>query len=140
MARTAKKKEVAAAAVEKPVKKTVKKAVVKKEKTAVKKAPATVKKAKISANPNTYLVIDYPVENDILQASGHYVIRIGASPDGYVEVSFNGGEWVPARFSDGYWWFDWVYFSAGDYTLSARMIGQDGKAVAETSPRQYTVC
>jgi len=138
MARTAKKKEVAA--VEKPVKKTVKKAVVKKEKPEVKKAPAAVKKAKISANPNAYLVIDYPVEHDMLQANSHYVIRMGASQDGYVEVSFNGGEWVPARFSDGYWWFDWVYFSPGDYTLSARMIGQDGKPVIETSPRKYTVC
>ena len=138
MPRTAKKKEVAAA--EKPVKKTVKKASVKKETAAVAKAPKAAKRIKTSANPNSYLVIDYPVENDILQASGHYVIRIGASPDGYVEVSFNGGEWVPARFSDGYWWFDWVYFSQGDYTLSARMIGQDGKPVIKTSPRKYTVC
>ncbi|MDR2192124.1 MAG: hypothetical protein LBO62_04535 [Endomicrobium sp.] len=146
MARVSKKKEVAA--VEKPVKKPVKKVAVKKEKTAKSKEKVeVVKTAKTikgeqtpSEKLNAYLIIDYPIENDILQANGHYAIRIGASHDGYVEVSFNGGEWVPARFSDGYWWFDWVYFSAGDYTLAARMIGQDGKTVAETPSRKYTVC
>jgi hypothetical protein len=142
MARIAKKKEVAA--VEKTVKKTVKKATVKKEKnTAVKKAPNAVKEVKASANtdikPNAYLVIDYPVENDVLQANGHYAIKIGASHDGYIELSFNGGEWVPARFSDGYWWFDWMYFGAGEYTLAARMVGHDGKVVAETDLRKYAV-
>jgi hypothetical protein len=147
MARIAKKKEVAG--VEKTVKKTVKKTAVKKEKTA--KAKVEVKKTKDAAvkavkeeqtpiNHNAYLFIDYPVENDILQANGHYAIRIGASHDGYVELSFNGGEWVPARFSDGYWWFDWAYFSAGDYTLAARIVGPDGTPVIETSVRKYTVC
>jgi hypothetical protein len=142
MARIAKKKE--AVSVEKPVKKAVKKACVKKEKQAevkeVKKVPKAVKEVKVQPAPNAYLVIDYPIESDILKADRHYAIKIGASQDGYVEISFNGGEWVPARFSDGYWWFDWMYFSAGDYTLAARMIGQDGKAVAETSLRKYKVC
>ncbi|MDR1941031.1 MAG: hypothetical protein LBQ47_01740 [Endomicrobium sp.] len=132
------------------VKKTAKKSVAKKEsvKENVKEIanenntvkPAPKESVKTNAKLNSYLVIDYPVENDVVRSSGYYAIRIGASHDGYVELSFNGGEWIPCRYSDGYWWFDWVYFAAGDYTISARMIGPDAKTVIETEPRKCKVC
>jgi hypothetical protein len=41
--------------------------------------------------------------------AAEYVLRIGASLDGYVEISFNDAEWEPCRFASGYWWFDWKY-------------------------------
>jgi hypothetical protein len=154
MAKQLKKKEVvetvpqtevlAASSEELKPKKKAKK-VVKKRKTA--KKPA-VKKSTTALpadqtykpiNPDAYLVIDYPVEADIIK-NGHYAIRIGASHNGYVEISFNKGEWNPCRYADGYWWFDWVYFTPGNYVLSARMIDPRGNKIIETPERKCKVC
>jgi len=146
--KVSKKKEAAAAEAcpveETKVKKSVakkkttsKKATAKKSTTEVKKevAPKTVS----NANPNAYLVIDYPVEAEQIN-SNHYAIRLGASPDGYVELSFNDGEWNPCRYADGYWWFDWVYFNPGNYKLAARMVGNNGETVAKTGTRKCKAC
>ncbi|MCL2485677.1 MAG: hypothetical protein FWF00_06730 [Endomicrobia bacterium] len=131
---SAKKKTVKKAAAKKTaVKKTVKKATVKKD--------AAVKKTVIPVNLNFdgYLVVDHPVDMEIISGQ-HYAIRIGASQDGYVEISFNNGEWIPCRFGGGYWWFDWVYFTPGDYSIAARLVAHDGNTVAETAPRKCAVC
>lgn len=151
--KASKKKEVSVSAEE--VKAKASKPAAKKKtaakKPAAKKAPAkkapaksSVKKeakaeAKTNKNPNAYLMIDYPVEGDRISC-GHYAIRIGSSPDGYVELSFNDGEWHPCRYDDGFWWFDWVYFTPGDYKLAARMVDANGNVVYETAPRKCKVC
>ncbi|MCL2335269.1 MAG: hypothetical protein FWC57_04320 [Endomicrobia bacterium] len=141
MAKASKKKEVVAAEpVE--VKKEVKKKAAAKKPAAAKAAsvkPAKSAVSKKNENQNAYLVIDYPVETEHIYGN-HYAIRIGASPDGYVELSFNDGEWIPCRYADGYWWFDWVYFTPGNYKLASRMIGSNGEVVKSTGTRKCKVC
>lgn len=90
------------------------------------KAKTEIKEQNI--NSNSYIVIDYPVEKETIFGDV-YVIRIGASFDGFVEISFNNGEWQPCRFASGYWWFDWMYYKSGDYKITARLIGKDGNVV-----------
>ena len=126
--KTAVKKVVAKKTV---AKKTVAKKVTKcAPKSTVKKAAVETKvKAEIKEqNNNSYIVIDYPVEKETIFGDV-YVIRIGASFDGFVEISFNNGEWQPCRFASGYWWFDWMYFKAGSYKITARLIGKDGNVI-----------
>ncbi|MDR3307210.1 MAG: hypothetical protein LBS61_06120 [Endomicrobium sp.] len=85
------------------------------------------------------IVIDYPNEAEMINGS-HYALRIGASNDGYAEISFNDGEWLPCRFGSGYWWFDWMDFVPGRHSLSARLVNHRGKIVAESSKRKCKVC
>lgn len=107
--------------------------------TSVKKACcASKKELEAKNNPNSYVIVDYPVENETI-ASDNYVLRIGASTDGYVEVSFNSGEWLPCRFASGYWWFDWNYFKSGNVTIAARIVGSDGKVVKLSDIRKCKV-
>ena len=124
-------KKVKKAATPAKKKASVKKATVKKSAKINIKAP---KEIKVKKKSDAYLMIDHPVESENV-VKGHYAIRLGASKDGAVELSFNNGEWNPCRWADGYWWFDWVYFTPGDYKISARMIGSDGDILVETEPR-----
>jgi len=127
------KEEKAKKTVKKPRKTTVKK-------TAVKKAEVSMENKEIlKDDKKAYITIDFPVESEIIKGH-HYAIRIGASKNGYVELSFNEGEWHPCRFAAGYWWFDWLYFTPGKYTLSARLVDQSGKVLLKTDGRKYTVC
>lgn len=131
--------------VKKPV---AKKKVVAKKKTVAKKAP--VKKAccppekelvenkESVENNRSYVIVDYPIENEIIDGS-NYVLRIGASTDGYVEVSFNSGEWLPCRFASGYWWFDWNCFKSGNVTIEARIVSSDGKIVKSSIIRKCKI-
>lgn len=123
----------------KSVIKKAKKVVVKKEKT--KKATTNNKKTlqdeKITintANPQAYVVIDYPYESEMISGS-EYVIKIGASKDGYVEISFNDSEWKPCRFASGYWWFDWKYFQPGKFKIVARLLNSDNKVIKISDTR-----
>lgn len=117
-------------------KKTVKTAAPKKV-----KAEKTVKTTKKTSKnyPNAYLIIDHPIDMETIYGN-HYAIRIGASPDGYVEISFNNGEWQPCRYDAGYWWFDWTYFSKGDYAIAVRLIDPNGNSIVETTPRKCRIC
>lgn len=89
-------------------------------------------------NSNSYVLVDYPVENETVYGD-NYVLRIGASFDGYVEVSFNGSEWQPCRFASGYWWYDWMYFKPGDIKIVARLVGNDGKVLKISDIRKCKV-
>ncbi|MDD2524156.1 MAG: hypothetical protein WCS83_00370 [Endomicrobiia bacterium] len=127
-----------------------------KKKTASKSAkskPTTVKKVSakkvvmvtnvaekevLNNNSNAYVIIDHPFENEIISCNT-YVIRIGASFDGYVEISFNDGEWQPCRFASGYWWFDWMYFKAGNCKISARLVANDGTIIKLSDIRKCKV-
>ncbi len=139
-------------------KKAVKKAVSTEKKVVKKKAVAakTTKKAACSKkgcvkqqvigkkqeefinNGNSYVLVDYPVENETVYGD-NYVLRIGASFDGYVEVSFNDSEWQPCRFASGYWWYDWSYFQPGDIKIVARLVGNDGKILKISDIRKCKV-
>lgn len=87
---------------------------------------------------NTYVVIDYPFESENINGC-HYAVRVGASGHGYVELSFNNGEWVPCRFSSGYWWFDWTYFTPGEHLISARLVNPAGNVILQTQNRKCKV-
>ena len=108
------------------------------KKTAVKKVAAK-KQVNKSDNPGSYVVLDYPVHNETIFGN-HYAIRIGASHDGFVEISFNEGEWQPCRYAAGYWWFDWQYFMPGNYTVGVRLVNQDGALLDQTDHRPCVVC
>ncbi|MCX7641582.1 MAG: bifunctional transaldolase/phosoglucose isomerase [Elusimicrobiales bacterium] len=90
-------------------------------------------KKQLKNNTNTYVVIDYPKHQETITSS-HYTIRIGASPTSKVEVSIDGGPWVNARESVGYWWFDWYNINPGNHEIIARI--QTGENTYLTSKRR----
>jgi ubiquitin C-terminal hydrolase len=85
-----------------------------------------------------YIIIDYPCESEKING-GHYAVRIGASGIGYVEISFNDGEWLPCRFNSGYWWFDWTDFNSGSHSISARLVSPKGEILLKTNYRKCIV-
>lgn len=95
----------------------------------------SVKSAKkqSKSQSNEYVVIDYPKHQETITSS-HYTIRIGASPTNRVEVSIDGGPWLPARESVGYWWFDWYNITPGTHEIIARI--QTGENSYLTSKRR----
>ncbi|MCL1972249.1 MAG: hypothetical protein FWG57_04590 [Endomicrobia bacterium] len=133
--------------------KEIKKKVVAKKTTAKKKAAAPKKTVKAEAPkkekakakkvngnyPDAYLVIDYPVESETI-CGDHYAVKVGASTDGYVEISFDNGEWQPCRFGGGYWWFDWSYFNKGDHSIAVRLLDPSGNVIVETPSRKCEIC
>ena len=128
------KKSVKTVAVEKevakkkPVAKSTKKVVAKKP--AVKNVETKQQESVIEIAPssNAYVIVDHPCEKESISSS-EYVIRIGASMDGYVEISFNDSEWQPCRFAAGYWWFDWKYYKPGNIKICARLVSNDGQII-----------
>jgi hypothetical protein len=149
--KVSKKKAVAAAEENTEVKAVKKKSAAKKttakKKVAAPKAPkaAAPKKEKpalqetVNNYPSAYLVIDHPAEMEIISGK-HYAVRIGASADGYVEISFDNGEWHPCRYGGGYWWFDWTYFNQGSHTIAVRLMDPNGNSIIETVPRKCSIC
>jgi hypothetical protein len=99
--------------------------------------PKRARKPKAAAQVNLeeenqyYVVIDYPQNGETVSGL-HYALRIGASEVGYVEVSFDNGEWVPARNGAGYWWYDWGYFTPGTHKIAARLVGPEGKILKKS--------
>ena len=90
--------------------------------------PKTQTRKKInnkSNKANEYIVIDYPKHLETI-TSKHYTIRIGASECKNVEVSIDGGPWNNARFSVGYWWYDWNNIQPGTHEIIAKMYKNDG--------------
>lgn len=92
----------------------------------------------LNNNGNAYVIVDHPCENEVISGNT-YVIRIGASFDGYVEISFNDGEWQPCRFASGYWWFDWMYYKTGNCKISARLVANDGTIIKLSDIRKCKV-
>lgn len=142
-AKKAKKVSKSAAKKKAVVDTTIKVEPIKVEKKAVAKKVVAKKVEKENVvNNNSYVVIDYPVENDIISSGSVYVLKIGASNDfnAYVEVSFNDGEWNLCRFASGYWWYDWSFFQAGKYTVKARIVSAgDGKVIKMSDTRKFKV-
>lgn len=102
------------------------------------KAPKTAKAAKEPKGSKHYVVIDYPIDAETVSGL-HYAIRIGASETGSVEISFDNGEWLPARNSAGYWWYDWGYFTAGKHTMAVRLRNEAGKTLKKSEVRTVDV-
>lgn len=73
-----------------------------------------------------YVMIDYPKNGENIK-TGHYSFRIGSSPCERVEICLNKKDWLPCRYSVGYWWFDWANFMPGIYKIKARSFDGKGK-------------
>ena len=112
------------------------------KKTAVKKTlkRKSASKAVVAkkTTPKGYVVVDFPLESEII-SSEHYALRIGASDNGYAEVSINNGEWLPTRFNDGYWWFDLYNLINGKHTIVARLCDNSGTIIVKSKIRNFSV-
>jgi hypothetical protein len=100
------------------------------------------KELSLKNGSKTYVIIDYPIESENIN-SCHTVImqlELALLAMSYVELSFNNGEWLPCRFSSGYWWFDWAYFAPGEHLISARLVNPAGNVVLQTQNRKCKVC
>jgi hypothetical protein len=106
-------------------------------KTAAPKKPKTAP-AKVSGPRGSYIVIDHPAEGEVVSGPA-YCMRLGASGNGSVEVSINGGDWAPCRRSVGYWWFDWEDYAPGSHELTARIVDSRGKLIKTSAVRKCTV-
>jgi len=123
------------------VEKIIKVEPIKVEKKIEKKVECCAKKQEEAINNNSYVLVDYPVENDVIKGNA-YVLRIASSNDfnAYVEVSFNNGEWNLCRYASGYWWYDWAFFKPGQFTLRARIVSaSDGKVIKMSDIRKFKV-
>ncbi|MDR0823389.1 MAG: hypothetical protein LBN20_06400 [Endomicrobium sp.] len=98
---------------------------------------AGIKKA---VKEGAYLTIDYPAKNEAINGAYHYAVRIGASNDGSVEISFDKNEWNPCRFSGGFWWFDIMSFKKGSCNIYARMLDAQGNIMVKTAARKCKIC
>ncbi len=69
----------------------------------------TLNTKKIAVRKSKYEInIDYPKDKEIISHREHYAIRVGTPSLGNVEVSIDGGKFIPCRYSIGYWWYDLV--------------------------------
>ncbi|MDD4004296.1 MAG: hypothetical protein PHW69_03725 [Elusimicrobiaceae bacterium] len=109
---------------------TVKPAVAKATTATTRKTTTTKKTGTTETVNTTYVTIDYPITNETISQC-HYVFRIGASSNGYVELCLNNGEWLPCRHSVGYWWYDWNA-TPGNYTATARITTPTGVVTTKT--------
>ena len=96
------------------------------------KAPAKrAPRAKKAAAAGVKLFIDFPRPNETVRPGG-YTFRIGAVPAASrVEVSLDGGPWLPCREGAGYWWYDWSAYTAGSHRLAVRAPAAGDEARAE---------
>lgn len=72
------------------------------------------------------IAIDYPLEEELV-LSGHYAIRINATPESQVEVSINDEGWLGCRTALGYYWFDWSPVGSGEMIIKARVRSGTGR-------------
>ncbi len=81
------------------------------------KAPKAAKAAKAPKTPE--VLLDYPQAGETV-APGHYAIRVSAKPERAVEVSIDGGDWLPCREAAGFYWYDWTPSASGEARIVAR--------------------
>lgn len=90
-------------------------------------AAPIVEKAIIEKPVESYIVVDFPQEKEIITSS-EYTIRLGASHDAEkVEISIDGGEFKACRHAVGFFWFDWSGYSKVAHKISARLTTKDGR-------------
>jgi hypothetical protein len=96
-------------------------------------------KKSTASYPNSYVLIDYPKDNEMIIGGSHYAVRIGASGEGAVELQINGPEWLPCRFNAGYWWYDMHDLKAGAKKITARLLDSTGKVIKKSPVCKVTV-
>ena len=94
-------------------------------------------KQPVKPKDKNYIIIDYPQENEIINHPG-YTIRIGASGNGVVEVSIDGGTWKQCHHSVGYWWYGWSNYPKGARKIIARLRDNNGKILKKSEVRNCT--
>ena len=81
--------------------------------------------------------VEYPGEGEAI-ARKSYTFHIAASPGTVgVEISIDGGGWIPCREALGLWWCDWSAFEKGDHELAARARRSDGISI-DSAPRRFS--
>ncbi len=80
------------------------------------------------------LEIDFPLAGEIVTAP-YYTFRIAAYGSARIDISIDGGDWLPCRFWIGYWWHDWSDYESGAHSVSARSRDADGAITAVESRR-----
>lgn len=84
-----------------------------------------VEKTRAAARPT--LSLDYPRQGERIE-SPFYTIRLSAPRDARcVEVSIDGGEWLPCREALGYYWYDWSGYYEGDHEIEGRYATAGGR-------------
>lgn len=90
--------------------------------------------------PETRVHIDYP-RTDETVTTPHYTFRIsapaGSDVEG-VEVSVDGNNYRPCRYSGGYWWFDWTDYDSRPHRVVAKLQSMSGEAMGEDT-RDFVV-
>jgi len=98
-------------------------------------APVVAQPVKTSAPENSIRVnIDHPSDGETI-GRAHYAIRISCSgyPAGGVEISIDDApEYMAARESVGFWWFDWCDIPEGVHTIVARAKEEDGSVIGKS--------
>ena len=100
----------------------------------------TVRRIRAVRAPKHAVTIDHPVNGEHITYTGHYAVRVGTPNEGVVRLSVDGGEFLPCRFSGGYWWYDWCDIPAGRHTLVARLVDPlTDRVLKKSSPVTVTV-
>lgn len=80
--------------------------------------------------------IEYPKAGEVLKR-GHYTFQVCAAPQAvHVDLSVDGGPWLPCRESMGLWWHDWDGGQAGAHWATARIHLEGGMFVL-SEPRIF---
>lgn len=91
------------------------------------------KTATTGRKPKYEITIDHPKNGEVITHKAHYAIRVGTPNQGIVEISIDGGNFVPCRHSVGYWWYDWVNIPLGEHTIVARLVDPNKKRTLKKS-------
>ena len=82
--------------------------------------------------------IRYPQQNETI-ASPLYAMCVAASGSALaLEISIDGGPWLPCRKEIGNWWYDWSDYADGEHRIVARTRGKAGRW-SESAPRLLMV-
>lgn len=102
------------------------KSLVRGKKTSVAERKPELSAARKQAEPAADAVVDFPKEGEEI-LTGHYAVRISATPGSDVEINTGGSDWWPCREAVGFFWFDWWPAKPGRTTLSVRAKAGKGR-------------
>jgi len=82
-----------------------------------------------------FVQVDFPQENELI-SHPDYSVRIKAGKASFVEVSIDGGEWLPCYNAAGYWWHDWYGYTTGEHSLAACIKDENGCIISSSNTRK----